>query len=237
MAEVIRGYLIINVVEASGKTQRDQFTWDTNSGAFDAFVKVEVRGGPRNVKAQTSKAQLLGDTITWRQELRLELIEGSNELRLMLCREKFQGNKKGTSVIAACGIFVNDILEAVPIDKYFELFKPNAGGEGGFVRISMNFVRDLAELDSQRQEARGTFQPALAFGQTSGNPKDIEGKLRGIASPGMEGDVAKRVANIGKDSEGAPKKRRGGARKVLVPLTIVAGVAGAVVGVLFKLRK
>lgn len=32
-----------------------------------------------------------------------ELLEGSSELRLMLCREKFQGNKKGTSVVAACG--------------------------------------------------------------------------------------------------------------------------------------
>ena len=40
------------------------------------------------------------------------------------------------------GIFVNDILEAVPIDKYFELFKPNAGGDGGYIRISMDFIRD-----------------------------------------------------------------------------------------------
>lgn len=32
-----------------------------------------------------------------------EVLEGCNELRLMLCREKFQGNKRGTSVIAACG--------------------------------------------------------------------------------------------------------------------------------------
>ncbi len=45
---------------------------------------------------------------------------------------------------------MNDILEAVPIDKYFELFKPNAGGEGGFIRIRMNFVRDLSELDTTR---------------------------------------------------------------------------------------
>ena len=32
-----------------------------------------------------------------------------------------------------------DILEAVPIDKYFELFKPGAGGDGGFIRIGMNY--------------------------------------------------------------------------------------------------
>ena len=45
------------------------------------------------------------------------------------------------------GIFVNDILDAVPIDKYFELFKPGAGGEGGYIRISINFVKDLKDLD------------------------------------------------------------------------------------------
>lgn len=35
---------------------------------------------------------------------------------------------------------MNDIIDAVPIDKYFELFKPKAGGDGGFIRISMDFV-------------------------------------------------------------------------------------------------
>ena len=32
-----------------------------------------------------------------------ELLDGGDELRLMLCREKFQGTKRGTSVMAACG--------------------------------------------------------------------------------------------------------------------------------------
>ena len=40
---------------------------------------------------------------------------------------------------------MNDILDAVPIDKYFELFKPGAGGEGGFIRIGMNFVKSLKD--------------------------------------------------------------------------------------------
>ena len=54
---------------------------------------------------------------------------------------------KQTRVRLAAGIFVNDILDAVPIDKYFELFKPGAGGEGGYIRISINFVKDLKDLD------------------------------------------------------------------------------------------
>jgi len=36
---------------------------------------------------------------------------------------------------------MRDILEAVPIDKYFELFKPGEGAEGGFIRVSMNYLR------------------------------------------------------------------------------------------------
>lgn len=35
---------------------------------------------------------------------------------------------------------MRDILDAVPIDKYFELFKPGEGSEGGFIRISMNYL-------------------------------------------------------------------------------------------------
>ena len=45
------------------------------------------------------------------------------------------------------GIFVQDILEAVPIDKYFELFKPGAGGEGGFIRVAMAFYPDRKALE------------------------------------------------------------------------------------------
>ncbi len=45
-------------------------------------------------------------------------------------------------VTAHTGIFVNDILDAVPIDKYFELFKPAAGGEGGFIRLGLDFTRE-----------------------------------------------------------------------------------------------
>lgn len=44
------------------------------------------------------------------------------------------------------GIFVSDILDAVPIDKYFELFKPAAGGDGGFIRLKLDFARDSQSL-------------------------------------------------------------------------------------------
>jgi hypothetical protein len=45
----------------------------------------------------------------------------------------------------APGIFVSDILDAVPLQKFFQLFRPAPGGEGGYILISMNFVKDLSE--------------------------------------------------------------------------------------------
>lgn len=55
----------------------------------------------------------------------------------------------------AAGIFVDDILDAVPIDKYFELFKPGAGGDGGFIRVAMNY-------DTQAQPAEPGAQARSA---------------------------------------------------------------------------
>ena len=69
-----------------------------------------------------------------------EHLDGAGELRILLCRPRPAG-ERGSSIVAACGIYMRDILDAVPIDKYFELFKPGEGQEGGFIRISMNYLR------------------------------------------------------------------------------------------------
>lgn len=76
-------------------------------------------------------------------------------------------------VCPVAGIFVNDILDAVPIDKYFELFKPGAGGEGGYIRISINFVKDLKDLD----KSTGTSIKHLEY--------SIEAKVRGNGYAGQ----------------------------------------------------
>jgi hypothetical protein len=48
-------------------------------------------------------------------------------LRIMLCRPKeSNGERSSSSIVAACGIYMKDILEAAPVDKYFELYKPGA---------------------------------------------------------------------------------------------------------------
>lgn len=41
------------------------------------------------------------------------------------------------------------ILDAVPIDKYFEMFKPGSGSDGGFVRLKM---RLMSNSDMKREK-------------------------------------------------------------------------------------
>lgn len=82
---------------------------------------------------------------------RRDVQETTGELRLLLCREKKgDSGRKSTSVVTACGIFINDVLDAVPIDKYFEMFKPGTGFEGGFIRLKMKLLspEELKKRDS-----------------------------------------------------------------------------------------
>jgi len=60
---------------------------------------------------------------------------------------------------------VSDILDAVPIDKYFELFKPSAGGEGGFIRLGLDFTTDPNALPRMRGELGPTQQQQQQFRQ------------------------------------------------------------------------
>ena len=55
---------------------------------------------------------------------------------------------------------MDDILDAVPIDKYFELFKPKNGGEGGFIRVAMNFSEDSPE-DAVAGRFPGPLRPTV----------------------------------------------------------------------------
>ena len=55
-------------------------------------------------------------------------------------------------MVTACGIFVKDILDAVPIDKYFEMFKPGTGQEGGFVRLKMSILSE-EEMSARKRGA------------------------------------------------------------------------------------
>lgn len=52
------------------------------------------------------------------------------------------------------GIFVKDILEAVPIDKFFELFKPGAqeSSLGGYIRVTLRTGPPGPSMDTLNEE-------------------------------------------------------------------------------------
>lgn len=121
--------------------------------------------------------------LLWNEDLTLEVLDNASELRIMLCRDKLVplpggGTRRSTHVVAACGIYVADILDAVPIDKYFELFKPAAGGEGGFIRLALDFAKDPAQLPQRRdalgrgrgggKKGGGVLKPLLAVALLAG---------------------------------------------------------------------
>ncbi|KAK9803657.1 hypothetical protein WJX72_009039 [[Myrmecia] bisecta] len=228
--EKIKGYLKISVAEASGKNKEDAVVWD--SSFVEGFVKVEVRGGQRNIKVQTTPKRVLANSINWQEELSLEVLEESKELRIMLCREKRTGSRVGTSVIAACGIFVSDILDAVPIDKYFELFKPGVGGEGGFIRIGMNFVTDLNQPVENENGAKqpAAFNPQLSFKgyQDDAQSHKVEGltTMASMAPVGMTPDAEAAIKRFDQEEKTVTKGRKKG--KPVLKLLVVLAAAAAV---------
>lgn len=158
----VRGYLVVTVAEASGRNKEEDDVWDP--GFYEGFVKVEVRGpGMPTCKSISSIKRVLSGQISWQEDIVCEVLEGANELRVMLCKEKRNPNTgaTGQSVVAACGIYVEDILDAVPIDKYFELFKPKNGGDGGFIRVAMNFSVDSPDDATDLEPA--PYVPSTSF--------------------------------------------------------------------------
>lgn len=133
------GYLVINVLEAAGHDSEDAPVWD--SEFKQGYARVEIRGGARTIKKLTSTQDVADNGITWVEQLSLEVLEGASELRIMLCRPKQAGSERSSSsIVAACGIYMKDILEAAPVDKYFELYKPGGGSAGGFIRVAISFL-------------------------------------------------------------------------------------------------
>ncbi|DBA99045.1 TPA: hypothetical protein ACH3X1_014186 [Trebouxia sp. C0004] len=102
------------------------------------------------------------------------------------------------------GIFVDDILDAVPIDKWFEMFKPGAAGEGGFIRVHMSFSegnpsesRDPSPTESLAPTENGglvetrpgiaeSFAPALS-GFTSEMHSDVQSAQKENRPPDSQG--------------------------------------------------
>lgn len=93
---------------------------------------------------------------------------------------------------------MKDILEAVPIDKYFELFKPGEGAEGGFIRVSMNYlypdqVRDAGALLRGPRRRGGLLPKLLLLGALAAG-----GALAAKAAKERQEDARKKAAPVKK---------------------------------------
>lgn len=205
-----KNFLYLTVHEASGLTRDKEVLWEPSF--TEGFVKVELRsaGDAKSVKVNTPNQTVDDYTITWDHDLRLEITEKSQELRIMLCKERPRtgSGKKVAVVEAACGIYVADILKAVPIDKYFELFKPSEmnSGLGGFVRIQMKSVtrKPLSETSNQEGSAIGGYAPNVAA------------------------DVQERLSNYTREpQEDEPRSKR----RHVIPLLLVGAAAAVVTSV------
>lgn len=130
----------MRVKEAQGRNRAGENVWDPSF--TEGFIRAELRNTDSTKIVENSTTRRVNaNVIEWDEELRLEVKDGAKELRLMLCKERKTGNRLGTSCVSACGIFIEDILQAVPINKFFELFKPRQvdNPEGGFIKVNITF--------------------------------------------------------------------------------------------------
>eukprot|EP01023_Acetabularia_acetabulum_P038770 TRINITY_DN37132_c0_g1_i1.p1 TRINITY_DN37132_c0_g1~~TRINITY_DN37132_c0_g1_i1.p1 ORF type:complete len:230 (-),score=59.24 TRINITY_DN37132_c0_g1_i1:283-972(-) len=135
----------IKIGTISGKNQKEQYVWGIPE--LVGFVRVEVKGGQKPVQVSTKKVELNSEqALVLDEELELDIPEGAKEFRILLCHEKqLKGNKRAISVLAACGIYIQDIQDASPLQKTFQLYRPMQAGEGGSVDVYLNYVDKAAE--------------------------------------------------------------------------------------------
>jgi len=173
-------YLFMTIHEAWGVSKEQEPVWDETFK--EGYVRVEVRGGNKTQKTTTFTQSVENYSMDWRQDLRLELTESSKELRIMLCREKprDQAVKKSAFVVAACGIFVKDILDAVPIDKAFELFKPGETDStlGGYIRVTLRTGPNVPSVPTiEEGESRAHEEEVANADEEGEQPTNKSGNL------------------------------------------------------------
>mmetsp|Transcript_9797 Transcript_9797/g.18306 ORF Transcript_9797/g.18306 Transcript_9797/m.18306 type:complete len:255 (-) Transcript_9797:407-1171(-) len=164
----LRGHFDLTIHEADGNVN-GIYTWDPNVVPFEGFVKIEIRGGSRNVKDQTARVRVDDDgKIVWNQTISLELLKEATELRLIFCKDRSKRQvaaltRKTPSVIAACGIYVDDILKSAPFEKKFELYKPNSGTDRGTIKLSLGFRENplYSPLESDTSPEVSTHSPEV----------------------------------------------------------------------------
>ncbi|KAK9801424.1 hypothetical protein WJX73_010718 [Symbiochloris irregularis] len=238
MATPARGQLLLKIIDASGEGKDKGNLWESNFS--QGFVKVEIRGGSRTVKAQSTQKRVEGTALRWDEDLSLNVLEDAKELRLMLCRErKSQSTGKISAVVmAACGIYVREILENVPIDKHFELFKPQSGAAGGSIHIHAEYRLSETPENGHHNYGGLATVPSGYISDEVGSPATPAGTSRtrfADSEPVHESEAegvgaeAGAGAGAGAGSGADTNGEGGGRRKGRFPfkLLLLAGLASA----------
>lgn len=209
------GYLVINVLESAGHDSEDAPVWDPDFKS--GYARVEIRGGPKTIKKVTSTKDVEDNGISWVEQLSLEVLEGASELRIMLCRPKGAAGteRSSSSIVAACGIYMKDILEAAPVDKYFELYKPGGGSAGGFIRVAISHLEPDQVRNGELENGvrPGTPAAAAAGGKSKGGCL-VGGLLKAALAVAAAAAVAIVVKKQGgKKEEGSSSSKKESADK------------------------
>lgn len=90
-------------------------------------------------KAQTRSYPSVGGAIVWNETFEFEGVTGDEELCLHLCNRK-KKDKKAYRRIAACGLYLKDILGArLPLRNRFQMFTPKKGQEAGELGLHLSW--------------------------------------------------------------------------------------------------
>ena len=102
---------------------------------------VELKGQAGSVqKVNSSTSRVRDGVAVFNAAIDLEVKDGSEELRLLVCKKK-PGAANVAQVVAAAGIFVKDIMKMGSISKDFDLYKPGGDGNlGGKISLDMKFT-------------------------------------------------------------------------------------------------
>jgi len=133
-------HLEVKVLSACGLV-KGVSAWDLTD--FDGYVKVEMRGGSGVVvKARTSAVKSVNQKLQFNEFMTLPIPAAAEEVRLTVCKEKKRGAHGSSVKIANAGIRLRDLLQAVPIERDFNLFKPDeVTTDGGSIKLFFNLSR------------------------------------------------------------------------------------------------
>eukprot|EP00211_Chloroparvula_japonica_P015140 CAMPEP_0119133076 /NCGR_PEP_ID=MMETSP1310-20130426/12933_1 /TAXON_ID=464262 /ORGANISM="Genus nov. species nov., Strain RCC2339" /LENGTH=242 /DNA_ID=CAMNT_0007123751 /DNA_START=11 /DNA_END=740 /DNA_ORIENTATION=+ len=164
---MVMGRLQVLVKRAEGRTRTGGSGWADVPKGSELFVKVEMRGAPdtKAQKVNTNAVKVKDDKIVLNTQIDLNIVDGTEELRILVCKKKEAAGNVAT-VIAAAGIYVRDITKMVgTISKDFDLFKPGGKGDlGGVVSLELKYFPHTEATAAATATAAETASTSKAAG-------------------------------------------------------------------------